>query len=240
LIHVLDDALGGGSGVPPSRDYFNDVDPNGALSAAFDQTLTSLGPNPAVWSSQPRGVINFNHPVIGNVGSIPNSNRATYAQIVLLSRPKLSGESIFSLGQSGFIKLVPPSGFALDPHFKDQLELFRNFQYKSMPLFRGTPNEDTDLDSFSDALEVSAGTDPGRACVETAAPNDEVVDAWPADMNDDGFVDTGDIGRLTNDFGDAVPGAAPSRHDVGPDPPDGFVDTADIGRLTNLLGQGCT
>ena len=102
LIHVLDDALGGGSGVPPTRDYFNGADPNAVMSAAFDQTLTSLGPNPAAWSSPTRGVINFNHPVVGNISSIPNSNRATYAQIVVLSRSKLSGESIFSLGQSGW------------------------------------------------------------------------------------------------------------------------------------------
>jgi penicillin amidase len=238
LIHVLDDALGGGSGVPPSRDYFNAVDPNAAMSAAFDQTLTSLGPNPAVWSSQPRGVINFNHPVVGNVGSIPNSNRATYAQIVVLSRPQVSGESIFSLGQSGFIKLVPPSGFALDPHFRDQLELFRNFQYKSMPLFRGTPNEDTDLDTFSDAIEISAGTDPGRACAVTASPNDEVVDAWPADINDDGFSDISDISALGASFGRPVP-PAPVRYDIAPEPPDGFVDITDIARMGSLFGRSC-
>ncbi len=238
LIHVLDDALGGGSGVPPTRDYFNGADPNAVMSTAFDQTLTSLGPNPAVWSSQPRGVINFNHPVVGNVGSIPNSNRATYAQIVVLSRPKLSGESIFSLGQSGFIKLVPPSGFALDPHFRDQLELFRNFQYKPMPLFKGTPNEDTDLDSFSDALELSAGTDPGRACALTALPDDEVVDAWPADINDDGFSDITDVSALTAVFGVAVP-FAPMRYDIAPESPDGFVDITDVSRLTGVFGQGC-
>ena len=57
------------------------------------------------------------------------------------------------------------------------------------------------------------------------------------------FVDTGDLGALTNDFGDAVPAAAPYRHDVAPDPPlappNAFIDTADIGRLTNLFGVAC-
>lgn len=141
LIHCLDDALGGGSAVPPSRDYFDGAAPNAVMSSTFDQTLAILaaaqGNNPAAWTA-PRGTINFNHPVIGNVASIPNSNRATYAQLILLSRPKIMGENIFTLGQSGFIGLVLPSGFALSPHFRDQLELFRNFQYKPMPLYQNT------------------------------------------------------------------------------------------------------
>ena len=141
LIHVLDFALTGSSGVPPSRNYFNGVNPNIVISTSFDQTLAALaaaqGNNPAAWTG-PRGTINFVHPIIGSVGMIPNSNRATYAQIVVLGRPKITGESIFTLGQSGFVHLVPPSSFVLDAHFTDQLELYRNFQYKPMRFFRNT------------------------------------------------------------------------------------------------------
>ena len=141
LIHVLDFALTGSSGVPPSRDYFNGADPNAVISSSFSEALALLaaaqGNNPAAWTG-PRGTINFNHPIIGNVGTIPNSNRATYGQIVVLGRPRITGESIFTLGQSGFVHLVPPTGFSLDPHFRDQLELFRNFQYKPMRFFRNT------------------------------------------------------------------------------------------------------
>jgi YD repeat-containing protein len=39
---LLDDALGGGSGVPPSRDYFNGMDPNVVMASTFDQALTGL------------------------------------------------------------------------------------------------------------------------------------------------------------------------------------------------------
>jgi acyl-homoserine lactone acylase PvdQ len=39
------------------------------------------------------------------------------------------------LGQSGFIA---PDG-TLDPHFTDQLERYRNFQYKPMRLFANAP-----------------------------------------------------------------------------------------------------
>jgi penicillin amidase len=137
LLHVLDAALGDGSGVPPSRDYFNGGDPRAAISQAFDAALAELqasrGDDPSGWRPL-RGTTTFRHPVIGPVGSIPESNRATYAQIVVLSRPEISSENIFTLGQSGFVGLSPTGGFVLDPHFRDQLELYRNFQYKPMRL----------------------------------------------------------------------------------------------------------
>ena len=141
LIHTLDFALTGDSGVPPSRDYFNGINPKAVMSATFDQTLAVLaaaqGVNPAAWTA-PRGTINFSHPLLGVVATIPNSNRATYGQIIVLGRPKITGETIFTLGQSGFIQLVLPNSFAFDPHFMDQLGLFRNFEYKPMRFFQNT------------------------------------------------------------------------------------------------------
>ena len=77
------------------------------------------------------GSITFSHPLLGVVASVPNSNRATYGQIIVLGRPAITGE-YFTLGQSGFLQLVLPSSFAFDPHFMDQLGLFRNFDYKPM------------------------------------------------------------------------------------------------------------
>jgi len=64
------------------------------------------------------------------------------------------------------------------------------------------------------------------------------VDAWPADITNNGFSDTADIAAQTAVFGQSVP-PAPARRDIGPDPPDQFVDTADIGRMTALFGQSC-
>jgi penicillin amidase len=139
LLHVLDAALTGASGVPPSRDYFNGVQPNVIMSTVFDQALTVIaatqGSNPAAWTA-PRGTINFTHPILGVVATIPNSNRATYGQIVVLRRPHITAENIYTLGQSGFIGLVPPSGFVFDAHFNDQLNLYRVFAYKPMHLFQ--------------------------------------------------------------------------------------------------------
>ena len=138
LLHVLDDALGPGSGVPPSRDYFEGRDPYAQMSVAFDQALgelrSELGPDPTRWTP-PRPTTNFDHPIplIGRVATIPASNRSTYGQIVQLSERGITSENIFTLGQSGFIQRVP-DGFELDPHFLDQLPLYRNFEYKPMQL----------------------------------------------------------------------------------------------------------
>ena len=139
LLHVLDDALAKkGSGVPPGRDYFNGEDPNQVMALVFDQTLAALTiqfstPDPTQWIV-PRGTIDFIHPILNfPVGSIPLSNRATYAQIVIFGRRSVFAESIQPLGQSGFISQTGGP----DVHFDDQLELFRNFEYKPMPLLNG-------------------------------------------------------------------------------------------------------
>jgi lysophospholipase L1-like esterase len=93
---------------------------------------------------------------------------------------------------------------------------------------------DMDEDGWASISEGTIGTDPLDNCADNASDN-----AWPADINNNGFSDTGDIGALTNDFGDAVPANAPARHDIAPDIPDGFIDTGDLGRMTGHFGEGC-
>lgn len=138
LLHALDAATGG-SGVPPSRDYFAPESWQALLSRSFDEAVTALataqGPDPALWTA-PRPETIFRHPILGEVARIPASNRATYAQIVVAATPRMTGESIFTMGQSGFVRLVPPAGFELDPHFADQLTLYAAFEYKAQPLYR--------------------------------------------------------------------------------------------------------
>ncbi|TMB70528.1 MAG: hypothetical protein E6J43_01825 [Chloroflexi bacterium] len=89
---------------------------------------------------------------------------------------------------------------------------------------------DRDGDTWSDAAEQIIGTNPGLRCG---------VNAWPPDMNSDGFVDMTDITQVANWFGRSVP-PAPARVNVAPDPPDGFVDIGDLTRLTALFGLRCT
>jgi hypothetical protein len=90
---------------------------------------------------------------------------------------------------------------------------------------------DDDDDGFSDAIEESAGTNPLAKCG---------ANAWPADINNDGFVDViGDISVVAGQFGQSVP-PAPGRYDIAPDPPDHVIDViGDISRLAGLFGQSC-
>ena len=155
LLHVLDYALTGASGVRPSRDYFNGQSPQAIMSASFDQALVGiaaqLGTDPAAWAT-PRGETAFTHPILGRVASIPQSNRSTYGQIVVMGMNhepagtwdnpgwrQTTDEAIFTLGQSSFVQLVPPSGFALDPHYRDLNDIYRRFEYIPMRLFLGLP-----------------------------------------------------------------------------------------------------
>jgi penicillin amidase len=146
LIHVLDQALGGGSPVPPSRDYFNGANPNALMSATLDQALTALGSDPTAWSTQPRDIVRFRHtlyPAVPEVATMLESNRATYAYIVVLSNPTPSSESILTLGQSGFIASDPTTSLPVfGPHVTDQFDLYRYFQYKPMRLLRNARRED--------------------------------------------------------------------------------------------------
>ena len=145
LIHSLDFHFTGRSGVPPSRDYFNGADPHTVLSNAFNDALHTFGTtSTAGWSTLPRATVTLRHPLIpglaGAIGQMLSSNRGTYAQLVVLESP-VRAETILTLGQSGFIGLegYSPTGqpiLAFDQHFQDQFGLYKNFEYKPMPLFR--------------------------------------------------------------------------------------------------------
>jgi len=88
---------------------------------------------------------------------------------------------------------------------------------------------DSDQDQFSDRVEYFVGTNRGAKCG---------VDAWPADLNNDGFSDGTDITIIAGSFNKAVP-PAPARHNIAPDPPDGFVDGTDITRIAGLFNRRC-
>lgn len=62
------------------------------------------------------------------------SARMTWVQNLVMDRP-ITGESILTPGQSGFIRLGEDNTPVFDPHVADQLP-YRNFQYKPMLLYR--------------------------------------------------------------------------------------------------------
>jgi penicillin amidase len=138
LLHALE---GAASGVPPSRNYFDQTNTapiEGAdeiLVQALEATMAALtdryGTDDMDAWLEPRPMLDFVHALGLTLGQAPLSNRATYAQIIALSTP-IVAENIVPLGQSAF---VDPQGIP-DPHFGDQLDLYRAFRYKPMRLTR--------------------------------------------------------------------------------------------------------
>ena len=92
---------------------------------------------------------------------------------------------------------------------------------------------DFDGDGFSDRVEYFAGTDRGARC-----PLNQNHNAWPADINNNGFSDISDIAFLTGAFGRPVP-PTPARYNIAPDPVDTYVDITDIARMVGLFGRPC-
>jgi penicillin amidase len=133
LLHTLD---GSASAVLPHLDYFDGADRSMVMVRSLEEALDSLsfvfGTNDIGQWVVPRGETVFQHPLGIEIGRIPLSNRSTYAQVVVLNGTGVAGYNIIPLGQSGFIS---PSG-DLDPHFRDQLDLYRNFEYKHMHFYK--------------------------------------------------------------------------------------------------------
>ena len=92
----------------------------------------------------------------------------------------------------------------------------------------GCETTDLDNDGYKDRVEALAGTNLLSKCG---------VNAWPADINNDGFSDGTDITMLAGWFGKAVP-TVPARGDIA-DPPDGFVDGTDITSIAGHFGKPC-
>ena len=145
-----------------------------------------------------------------------------------------------------FGKMVPlaPVRYDIAPepvgdNFVDITDITRVVSYlgdQCTPTFK---LPDSDGDGFSDTLEIHVGTDPSHACPATTTPDDELIDAWPPDVNDDGFSDITDLTRVNIEQGKPVP-PAPVRYDVAPEPAgDNFVDQADVSRINAFFGQKC-
>ena len=98
----------------------------------------------------------------------------------------------------------------------------------------GTEVYDCDGDGFNGRVEASVFS-------ATDTHNDQRkcgANAWPADVNGNGFSDITDVAFLVNYFGQRVP-PAPVRYDIVPDPSNSFVDIRDVARILNYFGKGC-
>jgi hypothetical protein len=135
--NVLVNALGGNPAMPPSVDYLDGADANALIIRSLEEALSSLSfayqtDDMSKWLV-PRDDIVFMHPLGIELGRIPESNRSTYAQVVVMKESGAIGYNIIPLGQSGFLDADGVPG----PHVTDQLPLYRNFEYKRMHFYLG-------------------------------------------------------------------------------------------------------
>ena len=146
---VYHSLLGDDSTIANFYDFFNGVDPLDVVLEALIQALDELGSEfgtddmtqwllPVV---QQRFVTtNFNGIPQANPDEelfLPvNMNRGTENHMVVLKPSGLKGVDVCPPGQSGF---VAPDGTP-DPHYQDQMVLYRDFEYKNMLFY---PNDVT-------------------------------------------------------------------------------------------------
>ncbi len=138
LLHGL---AGSGSGIANQYDWFrNLMDPKAPqtaekiIVAALDTVLTAMGPQP--WGVDARGVIPFNHNMIGIVHDMPFSSRSTYAHCVEYGKQgPVRIESMFPLGESGNILMGPGFSPILDPNFFSMVPVYDSFDHRPFPLF---------------------------------------------------------------------------------------------------------
>jgi hypothetical protein len=108
------------------------------------------------------------------------------------------------------------------------------------PIFADVPIErDDDGDGFSNAMETHIGTSPLARCMPYA--NDGLIDANPADFNQDNLFDIFDVIRVTRWFGTDINGIPYLyRYDLSSEPQgDGVIDIFDISKVTALFGTQC-
>lgn len=135
LYHALE---GSSSSLPPRADYFSPLSADKAILDSLSKALTALegelGPDMSQWRLNVRTLdfvpVNFQGipQSFGAPYKIPYQNRGTQNHLVELSKRRVEGININPPGQSGFIS---PSG-ELSPHYKDQLELYADWEYKPM------------------------------------------------------------------------------------------------------------
>lgn len=136
LFNVLVHSLRPG-GVDNYYDWFQNADTSAPQTAeaiiveALDNTLDALGARP--WGDGERDEILYNHSMLGEVHSMPWSNRSTYAHVVEYgSSGPVNINSMFPLGISGNISGPPP---VFDEHFFSMVDVFDLFVYRDFPLF---------------------------------------------------------------------------------------------------------
>jgi penicillin amidase len=138
LFNVLLHGLNSG-GIHNYYNWFqNKLDPTAPQTAdaiivkALDNTLAALGTKP--WGTNKRGVITYNHALLGPVHQMPFSSRSTYAHTVeYASWGPLKISSMFPLGESGTMLGTYPGAPVFDANFFSMTSVFDGFVYRDFP-----------------------------------------------------------------------------------------------------------
>jgi len=136
LFNVLLHGLNPGGGIQNNYNWFQNSDPKAPQTAdaiivqALDNTLVALGAKP--WGLNKRGVITYNHTLLGPVHQMPFSSRSTYAHVIEYARSgPVKLQSMFPLGESGTILGYPSPVF--DANFFSMTSVFDGFVYRDFP-----------------------------------------------------------------------------------------------------------
>lgn len=139
LFNVLLHGLRPG-GVNNYYDWFQNADPlapqtaNTIIVKALDNTLAALGAVP--WGTNKRGVIAYNHAMVGKVWEMPFSSRSTYAHTVeYAGTGPVKIQSMFPLGESGNISVGGGGAPVFDANFYTMTAVYDGFVYRDFPLF---------------------------------------------------------------------------------------------------------
>jgi len=141
LFNTLLHGLGENSSIVNNYNWFQNVADENApqtvsaiIVTALDNALAQLGTRP--WGTGKRGETVYKHDMIGQIHAMPFSSRSTYAHCVEMgSNGPVRIESMFPLGESGFIGMNADGTPAFDPHFFSMTEVFDTFVYREFPLF---------------------------------------------------------------------------------------------------------
>ena len=138
LLHGL---AGPSSGIVNNYNWFQNLsDPSAPqtadaiIVASLDTTLLALGAKP--WGTDARGVITYNHLLLGPVWEMPFASRSTYAHCVEFgSSGPVRIESMFPLGESGNILMGEGGMPVFDDNFFTMTPVFDAFAPRDFPLF---------------------------------------------------------------------------------------------------------
>ncbi len=135
-LHAL---KGSSSGVVNNYPWFLDTqhvglptDPQELIVLALDSVMNRIGMPPY---NIPRGVITHRHDLLGPIHTTPYSNRSTYAQCIEYGPAgPVRLETMFPLGESGFIGMGGQGQPVFDTHFFTMAPVYDPFTPRSFPL----------------------------------------------------------------------------------------------------------